>query len=116
VLENHCQVRRHRIFDLSTASGTRAIQSSPASSAPRLAASSLARPGPAGARTPRDRRAVWHDGDPCVTSGPGTRKARNLASNPACTISVKASGIGLTLDGEAVRVTGPAILEQVASS
>jgi len=23
VLENHCQVRRHRIFDLSTASGTR---------------------------------------------------------------------------------------------
>jgi len=26
--------------------------------------------------------AVWHDGDPCFTSGPGTCKARNLASNP----------------------------------
>jgi len=35
VLENHCQVGGHRIFDLSTASGTRAIRSSPAGSAPR---------------------------------------------------------------------------------
>ena len=45
----------------------------------------------------------------------GTRKARNLASNPACTISVKLPGMDLTLDGTAVRVTEPTVLEQVAS-
>jgi hypothetical protein len=60
--------------------------------------------------------AVWHDGDPCFTSGPGTCKARNLASNPACTISVKLPDTDLTLDGEAARVTEPAILQQVAST
>jgi len=49
------------------------------------------------------------DGD---ASGPGTRKARNLAYNPACTISVKLPGIDLTLDGTATRVTEPAILER----
>ena len=32
--------------------------------------------------------ARWHDGDVYFTSGPGTRKARNLATNPACTISI----------------------------
>jgi predicted nicotinamide N-methyase len=35
VLENHCQVRGHRILDLSTAAGTRAIRSSPGGSAPQ---------------------------------------------------------------------------------
>jgi len=49
------------------------------------------------------------------TSGPGTRKARNLASNPACTIAVKFSGLDLTLEGEAAKVTDPAILDRVAS-
>ena len=58
--------------------------------------------------------AVWHDGDLYFTSGPGTRKARNLASNPACTISVKLDGMDLTLAGKAARVTEPATLEQVA--
>jgi hypothetical protein len=53
---------------------------------------------------------------PCFTRGPGTCKARNLASNPACTISVKLPGADLTLDGEAARVTEPAILQQVAST
>ena len=59
--------------------------------------------------------AVWHDGDLYFTSGPGTRKARNLASNPACTISVKLPGMDLTLDGTATRVTQATILAQVAS-
>ena len=59
--------------------------------------------------------AVWYDGDLYFTSGPGTRKARNLASNPACTISVKFPGMDLTLEGEAATVTEPAILERVAS-
>ena len=58
--------------------------------------------------------AVWYDGDLYFTSRPGTRKARNLASNPACTISVKFSGMDLTLEGGAARVTNPETLERVA--
>ena len=32
--------------------------------------------------------ATWHDGSLYIVSGPETRKSRNLAANPACTISV----------------------------
>src|SRR5262245_44669304 len=39
--------------------------------------------------------ALWHDGEIYLTSGPKARKARNLAANPACTISVKLEGIDL---------------------
>jgi hypothetical protein len=49
------------------------------------------------------------------TSNPDTRKARNLAANPRCTISVRAPGIDLVFDGTAARVTDPSPLEQVAA-
>jgi hypothetical protein len=58
--------------------------------------------------------ALWFDGDLYITSGPETRKARNLAANPACTISVKLEGIDLILEGEATRVTDRPTLEEVA--
>jgi hypothetical protein len=58
--------------------------------------------------------ALWHDGDLYMTSGPGTRKARNLTANPACTVSVGLEGIDLVLEGEAVRVTDQPTLEQLA--
>lgn len=58
--------------------------------------------------------ALWHDGDLYVVSGPETRKGRNLAANPACTISVKLEGIDLVLEGEASRVTDRPMLEEVA--
>jgi hypothetical protein len=57
--------------------------------------------------------AVWHEGDLYFTSGPGTRKARNLATHAACTISAKLDGIDLVFEGEAARVTDPATLEVV---
>lgn len=59
--------------------------------------------------------AVWLDGDIYFTSGPGTRKSRNLAANPACTIAVKLPTIDLVLEGKAVRVTDEPTLEQVAA-
>ncbi|HET8631429.1 MAG TPA: pyridoxamine 5'-phosphate oxidase family protein [Thermomicrobiales bacterium] len=58
--------------------------------------------------------ALWLDGDLYFTSGPATRKARNLAANPACTISVSLAGIDLVLEGEAARVTDRPTLERVA--
>jgi hypothetical protein len=51
--------------------------------------------------------ALLDDGDLYFTSGPGTRKARELAANPACTFSVGLTGIDLVLEGEAARVTDP---------
>ena len=55
--------------------------------------------------------ALWLDGDLYFTSGPATRKARNLAANPACTIAARLPGLDLVLeapddvDGEVRRCT-----------
>ena len=58
--------------------------------------------------------ALWHDDNLYFTSGSQTRKARNLAANPACTISVGLKGIDLILEGEATRVTDRPTLEALA--
>ena len=59
--------------------------------------------------------AVWCDGDLYFVSGPGTRKSRNLAANPAGTISVALRGIDLVFEGEATRVTDGPTLERLAA-
>ncbi|MFI0350280.1 pyridoxamine 5'-phosphate oxidase family protein [Actinomadura sp. 9N407] len=59
--------------------------------------------------------AYWYDGDLYFTSGPGTRKARNLAANPACTISLRLTGVDLVLEGEAARTVEPDVLARVAA-
>ena len=63
----------------------------------------------------RRRQAQFDDGDLYFTSGPATQKSRNLASNPACTISVKFPGLDLTIEGEAERVTDRAVLDRMAA-
>jgi Pyridoxamine 5'-phosphate oxidase len=59
--------------------------------------------------------ALWDDGDIYFTSGPGTRKSRHLAANPACSISVQLQGIDLVFEGTATRVTDTPTLERIAS-
>jgi hypothetical protein len=59
--------------------------------------------------------ALWSDGDLYVVSGPGTRKSRNLAANPAGTIAASLRGIDLVFEGEAARVTDGPTLERVAA-
>ena len=59
--------------------------------------------------------ALWHDGDLYFTSGPGTQKSRDLAANPASTVSVHLDGIDLVFEGPAARVTDPQTLERIAS-
>jgi hypothetical protein len=59
--------------------------------------------------------AAWSDGDLYFTSGPATRKARNLAANPACTLAVSLDGIDLVLEGGASRVVDGPTLERVAA-
>ena len=54
---------------------------------------------------------AWFDGDLFIVSSPQTRKSRNLAANPACTISLVLDGIDLVFEGEATRVTDQPTLE-----
>lgn len=58
--------------------------------------------------------ALWFDGELWFVSGPGTRKSRNLAHNPVCTICAKLEGFDLVLEGEAERVTDRSLLERGA--
>lgn len=59
--------------------------------------------------------ALWLDGDLYFTSSPAARKSRNLAANPACTISVSLEGVDLILEGNATRVTDQPTLEAAAA-
>ncbi|NRQ38386.1 pyridoxamine 5'-phosphate oxidase family protein [Nonomuraea sp. NN258] len=58
--------------------------------------------------------AMWVADALYFTSGPETRKSRNLAANPACTVSVRLEGIDLVLEGTASRVTDAATLDRIA--
>ena len=50
--------------------------------------------------------AVWIDGAWYVVLGPASRKARNLADNPACTLTARLEGIDVVFTGRVERVTG----------
>ena len=57
---------------------------------------------------------LWQGGGLYFTSSPKMRKARDLAANPACTISARLADIDLVLEGEATRVTDAPTLEHLA--
>ena len=58
----------------------------------------------------------WYDGDLYFLSGPNTRKSRNLAANPVCTIAMHLpGGLDLVLEGEAAPIDDPAILDAVGA-
>ncbi|HEX4789204.1 MAG TPA: pyridoxamine 5'-phosphate oxidase family protein [Actinospica sp.] len=59
--------------------------------------------------------AQWSKGRLYFTSNATTRKSRDLAVNPRCTISVRLPGIDLVLEGEAHRETDAATLERIAA-
>jgi len=59
--------------------------------------------------------AAWHDRTPWIVTGPRTRKARNLAADPACTLSVRLEDVDVVLEGEARRVQDPETLEALAA-
>lgn len=59
--------------------------------------------------------ALWLDSELYFTSGPASRKSRNLDANPACTISVRLTDLDLILEGEAARVTDPQIIARAAA-
>jgi hypothetical protein len=59
--------------------------------------------------------AIWFNDTMYFTSGPGTRKSRNLEANPFCTLTVEFRAMHLVFEGEAARVTDHATLEDVVA-
>jgi hypothetical protein len=59
--------------------------------------------------------ARWHDGDIYFLSGASTRKTRNLAANPVCSIAMHLEDFDLVLEGEAAPTDDPALLDAVGA-
>ena len=58
--------------------------------------------------------AVWHEGHFYFTAGDSTRKAKNLAQNPNCVITLAARDLDITVEGKATKVTDDAKLRRLA--
>jgi general stress protein 26 len=59
--------------------------------------------------------AVWHAGSYWFQTGERTRKARNVAREPRCTISVATKGFDVMVSGVARRVTDPTIVAEISA-
>jgi hypothetical protein len=60
--------------------------------------------------------ALWLDGAFWFQTGASTRKGRNVARDPRCSIAVSIRDADVVIEGDAVRVTQAAALERVARS
>jgi nitroimidazol reductase NimA-like FMN-containing flavoprotein (pyridoxamine 5'-phosphate oxidase superfamily) len=58
--------------------------------------------------------AVWVEGRPYVCMGPGTRKARNLARDARCVLTVEHEPLDLVVEGTALKVRDEETLRRVA--
>ena len=59
--------------------------------------------------------AVWVDGAFWFQTGDRTRKAKNVARDPRCTVSVSTKEFDLVLNGTAEKVSDPADVSRVAA-
>jgi len=58
--------------------------------------------------------ALWVDGAFWFETGDGTRKARNLARDPRCTISVATHDFDVVVEGDARKVLDPDVVSAMA--
>jgi hypothetical protein len=59
--------------------------------------------------------ALWHRGSFWFQTGERTRKARNLARNRRCSMSVATRGLDVVVEGDAEHITDPELVSEVAS-
>ncbi|HUC04950.1 MAG TPA: pyridoxamine 5'-phosphate oxidase family protein [Acidimicrobiales bacterium] len=59
--------------------------------------------------------ALWHAGSCWFQTGERTRKARNVARDPRCSVSVATKGLDVVIAGEAVRVTDSKTVAEIAA-
>jgi PPOX class probable F420-dependent enzyme len=58
--------------------------------------------------------ALWVDGAFWFETGAGTRKGKNIARDPRCTLSVATDEFDIMVEGDATRVTDPATVATMA--
>ena len=56
----------------------------------------------------------WMDGVLYFSTGANTRKAKNLAHNPQCVITVATHDFDIVVEGRATRVSDPALVARIA--
>lgn len=59
--------------------------------------------------------AIWVDGAFWFETGDGTRKAKNLARDPRCTVSVATQELDLVIEGVADKITDPDTVTAMAT-
>lgn len=59
--------------------------------------------------------ALWADGCWWFETGKGTRKGKNLARDPRCTLSVATKDFDVVIEGEAAVITDPATVATMAA-
>ena len=60
--------------------------------------------------------ALWLDGTYWFQTGAGTRKGRNVARDPRCSIAVSIRDADVVIEGDAERVTDPGVVARVAKA
>jgi hypothetical protein len=60
--------------------------------------------------------ALWLDGTFWFQTGAGTRKGRNVARDPRCSVAVSVRDTDVVIEGDAARVTEPDALARVAAA
>jgi hypothetical protein len=60
--------------------------------------------------------ALWLDGTFWFQTGAGTRKGRNVARDPRCSIAVSIRDADVVIEGDAARVTDPATVARIAKA
>jgi hypothetical protein len=60
--------------------------------------------------------ALWLDGTFWFQTGSGTRKGRNVARDPRCSIAISATGADVVVEGDAALVTQPSALAAIAKA
>src|SRR6202140_3675529 len=58
--------------------------------------------------------ALWLDGSFWFQTGSGTRKGRNVARDPRCSLAVSIRDADVVIEGDAARVTEPDALARIA--
>jgi len=59
--------------------------------------------------------ALWHAGSCWFQTGECTRKAKNIARDPRCTISTATQGFDVTVSGNVRRATDPKVVAEIAA-
>jgi hypothetical protein len=59
---------------------------------------------------------LWHDGAFWFSAGAGTQKAKNIARDPRCVVTISTTGIDIVAEGTAAKVTDEATLQRIADA